>query len=157
MSQWLAEIFEKQSSSATTDAALRENTVPALAIEYHDRRFVCDFEYLSEVIETDVIIPYPENRGAHVGIINMRGEVVPVYCLHCLLSGEVPPTGKPIHSERMIVFRVPDGAFAICADKVQKRLISPEAFGQSSEIEIEGKIHKILSHEFFSNIREMIA
>ena len=164
MSQWLANIFEQQASRRSGDDEGTEQLVPALTIEHRGLRYVSDFSYLSEVIENALIVPYPEKHSAHIGIINMRGAIVPVLCLAALFGqdekcclGERAREGRPLKYPRMVVFCSPAGSFAVGASHVKKCLVPREKMQQCGEIEIEGKVYRILNENFFLRMEEMVA
>lgn len=164
MSQWLANIFEKQASKRSGEDEGRDHLVPALMIEFQGLRYVSDFSYLSEVIENGPIVPYPERHPAHIGIINMRGSIVPVICLSMILNHEIDAhhCGKlglrdQIKFPRMVVFNTPAGSFAVGADNVKKCLVALDAMANNREIELDGKVYRILNESFFQRMEEMVA
>lgn len=164
MSQWLANIFEQQASRRAGETEAAEQMVPALTIELRGLRYVCDFSYLSEVIENGLIVPYPEKHPAHIGIINMRGSIVPVVCLATIFEqdgegcrADAYGEGNFLKFPRMVVFNSPAGSFAVGAEIVRKCLVPRETIAKSQEIELEGKVYRILSESFFLRMEEMVA
>ena len=164
MSQWLANIFQQQESHRSGDSESAELTVPALTIELGGLRYVCDFSYLSEVIENGLIVPYPEKHPAHIGIINMRGSIVPVVCLARIFDQDEDGCRADAHAEgnflkfpRMVVFNSPAGSFAVGAEVVRKCLVPRETIANGREIDLDGKVYRILNESFFHRVEEMVA
>lgn len=163
MSQWLASILEQQASLRAGEGK-SQDLVPALTIEHRGLRYVSDFSHLSEVIENGLIVPYPERHNAHIGIMNIRGSIVPVICLATLFSHDKSKCQyKEFKDEtllqfpRMVVFCSTPGSFAVGAETVRKCLVPRETMENGREIELDGKVYRILNESFFQQLEEMVA
>lgn len=72
-------LFEGQNAAAASsgsDTHQDERAVIRFAVG--DSVFVVDIEKVVRVTETFEVVRYPEPRAGHLGIVNLRGNVVPV-------------------------------------------------------------------------------
>lgn len=150
MSRWLANVLEEQNASDLKLETDLTSNVPALLIAIGDCRYVASFDQISEVIEQQTPLPYPEPREAHIGVINMRGDIVPVLSL-----ASVRHTKS--EGSRMVVFNTEAGNFAIYAESVIKRHLEERALKESSEIEVDGLVYKVLNASFLASVLEKAA
>lgn len=162
MSQWLADLFTRQSPGDAGENQSSDQLVPALMIELQGHRYVCDFSWLLEVTENNPIISYPEKDPAHIGVINLRGSIVPVLCLPTILNrtgSNQPDCAKdaPARFPRMVVFSTRFGSFAAGAEIVRKCQVPREAMLSARDIEIDDKVFRILNESSFQKMEEMAA
>lgn len=149
MSQWLEEVLQQQNLQSNGLAEL----VPVLTLESGGIYYLVDFTYLSEVIELQHIVPYPVPGTLHLGIINMRGNIVPILCLSCLLNKEIP-AGSPNPKGRIVVFNGPHGHFGVIAESVRKVAVDPNALETNEELHLGEQVFKVLKSDFFDAVRE---
>jgi len=85
-----------------------------LVFEIDDRQFGLPADVVIEVVRAVTPMPVPRTPSAIMGIINLRGEVVPVINTRDLLRME---TADVRHTDHLIIVRDRDLTYAIHADR----------------------------------------
>jgi chemotaxis signal transduction protein len=154
--QQLDRIFERQHAlqSRAEGAAPRAFVLLTVA----DVRLVVPLERLREVVEATPVTPYPIPEPGHVGIANLRGNLLPV-----VTPGHLDPTLSALSSRResswsprlLVVFETSDGALiGLGVDGVRKIMVPPEDLpkGDGSEyvVAVRGEPVRLLSVDLAS-------
>lgn len=80
MKKQLAEIFVKQTQ--THSQAEQENTEKTMIrFSIEKSYFAIPIECVVEIAFPTKIIPYPEKFMGHAGVVNLRGNIIPVLCI----------------------------------------------------------------------------
>lgn len=98
-----------------------------------------------EVVDSFTITPYPEPVERHIGIVSLRGQVLPViapYFASCC------DAAKP---ERLLVLEfTPDELFCVCAKRVQKILVERASDdGDPSVVNDQGRPVRLVDQAAF--------
>lgn len=95
--------------------------ISCMKFQYGDAFFVVPINLVKEVIENYFIIPYPERNPEHIGLINLRGQILPVIRPSFYLSIQ------DSSADRLMLLEISDSQiFCIQAKKVQKISLSQE-------------------------------
>jgi chemotaxis signal transduction protein len=154
MSQWLKGIIGQQALVDIADNIQREDS--ALIIKCAGFNFLLGFECVSEVIEYQNIVPYPREHELHIGVLNMRGEIVPVISLLASFGQKHPDEAVLKKDKRIIIVRRHSGTFALAADLVKKVSVPEGTLAQHTNVEVEGTVYRILDEEFFEGLEHKI-
>lgn len=110
----LRQIMQEQ---MTSDENKIENVDHFTLIKFNvfEKNYAVDIKYVHEIIESVDITPYPEHVNNHIGIINVRGEIIPLVQIE-------KESIKPINEKfKIIILEFTIGKlYAIRTNKVQK-------------------------------------
>ncbi len=153
MSQWLNSIINGQNDLKNDSVELHKE--PFLAMECADFSCVANFAHVIEVIEMQEIVAYPEQHEVHIGILNLRGEIIPVLCLRKLLFPYKKGDAIQITHGKIVIFRSNHGSFAAPVENVRKVIIDAEKLALGDQVEIENQIFRQLTDDFFNSVQEL--
>ncbi|MBK7861745.1 MAG: purine-binding chemotaxis protein CheW [Archangiaceae bacterium] len=95
-----------------------------LAFQLTDETYAVPIERVREIVKVPVLTEVPRAAPELLGVMNLRGEVLPVYDVRArlLLTQQVKPVGGPEDvpsRSRIVVVRSDDGDAGILADAVE--------------------------------------
>lgn len=99
---------------------------------------------VQEVAEMLPVRPYPISMVGHLGVINLRGEVIPVISFNINKMGKICDKNKC----RLIICKDEDGRFAFACSSVKKVILSEQQIAEvekSKITQVEGKPAMLLS------------
>ena len=106
-----AEMLQEQA------AAQSQNVCQYLAFHLADEEYALDIEQISEIIKAREITEIPRSPEFVLGIISLRGVVVPVFDLRCRLNlGAAEITAE----SRIVVCRSGDATVGLLVDKINQ-------------------------------------
>ncbi len=87
-------------------------------------QFAVDAVAVAEVMMAPPLIAVAANVPLLVGVVNIRGNIIPVFDPRSRLGVAASPAKAPgeDEEERLLVFRAPEGLLALCVDDVTLRL-----------------------------------
>jgi chemotaxis signal transduction protein len=126
----------------------KPNTMVLMLFGLGKERFAAPIDVVREVIDAVPIVPYPERKRWHLGVINLRGSIVPVV--------ELRPDEYGGPRPRIIVFEDASGnPFGVGADEVWKSETTEDAhLGGSSMMRIDGALVRLLSRADLVSVTE---
>lgn len=99
--------------------------------------YLVALEKIREITERTTVVPYPEEHARHLGLISLRGEIVPVFTLQ--------PSESSANDDRCIVFEFEPGLpFCLLASNVKKVTIERASASRHKVFQIEGRAASIL-------------
>src|SRR5690606_10779648 len=94
-------------------------TTSLITFVYRDMRFAVDLLLVREVVEDWWLSPYPEEVCGHIGVVNVRGSIVPV--IHPDMPGVQARDDKAVKSQRLLLFDIDEkSSVAIIVSDVRK-------------------------------------
>jgi chemotaxis signal transduction protein len=149
----LKNIFERQDSARdkmmNTDKKNQTGSA-YIKFEIDDHLFATEISKIREVVDSWKLTVYPELCHGHLGIVNIRGQILPVINP---FNHSVTQTA-PLPGERLIILEGPskDG-FCVVVKQVQKVVLDSENPDQNSTVNINGRPVKIVTepdlYEYF--------
>ncbi|MGB0453416.1 MAG: chemotaxis protein CheW [Bacteriovoracaceae bacterium] len=151
MENALDNIFSEQQNSITGEESSQglKNEL-GLTFLLEGALFFSSIHSVKEVIEFKEIIPYPRKVMGHVGVINLRGKIIPILCPIC-------PKKKQDNScklsdlensldKRIVVFETTEKkVFGVVVNNVRKTKVEcyPDEDTKKEEIiDIDGRPHR---------------
>ena len=98
-------------------AAQSQNVCQYLAFHLADEEYALDIEQISEIIKAREITEIPRSPAFVLGIISLRGVVVPVFDLRCRLN---LGTAEITVESRIVVCRSGDATVGLLVDKINQ-------------------------------------
>lgn len=126
----LKEIFSRQDLGKDEEETTQAVTCITYSIDGTD--YYSTLLEVKEVVEPQWITPYPTPLQGHIGLVNLRGKVVPVLCPGCemrtgLKRFDVAEINELLARKvRLIVFENSGILFAIMAEGVKKRSLKKD-------------------------------
>ncbi|MFW7381060.1 MAG: chemotaxis protein CheW [Oligoflexus sp.] len=119
--------FQNLSRSKQSDheQEVHQQLLPCMKFHWGDGAFLIGIDFVKEVIENHHIIPYPENHLDHLGLVNLRGQILPIIrpSFYNGIQGQ--------KSDRLMVIELDDRRiFCIQVNRVQKVAIPKERLSQ---------------------------
>ena len=140
-------LFEEQKKKAftTSQADVEVERSSFIKFETEKSAYLVAIEWVREVTDQTNITPYPEETPGHLGLISLRGEILPVI--------QLEPDVPSLAANRLIVFEFEDGApFCLKATQIKKVSLPTERIKNESIFNIDGKAARVLdaSHPLVS-------
>ncbi len=128
--------------------AVSDAAVALMLFRLGDERFASPIDAVREVIDAVPIVPYPERDRRHLGVINLRGSIVPVL--------ELRPELGTTERARIIIFEDEAGhPFAFGADEVWKTETTDGAVrGGGSMLRIDDSLVRLVGRHDLVAITE---
>lgn len=149
----LKNIFERQDSARdrllNTDKKL-QSTAAYIKFEIDDHLFATEIGKIREVVDSWKLTVYPELCQGHLGIVNIRGQILPVINPF----GHSATQTTPLSDERLIILEGPSKhGFCLVVKQVQKVVLDMDSGDQNSTVNINGRPVKIVKeldlYEYF--------
>ncbi len=126
MSALPKQVFENQAAVKdkleSVDKSAEENEV-FLHIVSEGEEYLIPLTDVNEIAEYQQIKPYPLVSEGHIGIIHLRGNVIPVVAIH---SSHLKGSSE-VSAKRIVVLRSQDGEkFAVLATAIKKVSLKKE-------------------------------
>lgn len=117
--------------------SLKARKRPEKLVEFHlgERSFAVDAEKVVEVAAAKSLVSVPAENGAVLGVVNVRGNVIPVGDIRPRLGLRVAEIGL---FSRVIILDVEGLYVGLFADRVSNRLITPEESAWTTPSEAAG-------------------
>lgn len=126
------------------DLKMVDNEMQVVAFKLGTQEYALDILSVQEIIKLQNIARVPRTSYYVQGVINLRGNVIPVFNLHKRFS--ITPAGKD-EDKRIIVFQFDDIKAGIIVDGVSEVLrIS------SDDIEDPVKVYNSVDHDFIQGV-----
>jgi chemotaxis signal transduction protein len=127
----LETIFSKQTTVGKRDNLSSHDVREMIKFTSGGVSYLVPIEWVREVAEEIKIIIYPVPVPGHLGITNLRGEIVPVLSL---------PESLHDHDNRMIIMEYEDGApFCLRASNLKKVSLPLELCAASEAVKVDGQ------------------
>lgn len=149
----LKNIFERQDSARdkmlNTDKK-NQTSSAYIKFEIDDHLFATEISKIREVVDSWKLTVYPELCQGHLGIVNIRGQILPVINPF----GHAVTQTEPLADERLIILEGPSKhGFCVVVKQVQKVVLETENLDQNSTVNINGRPVKIVTepdlYEYF--------
>lgn len=116
--------FQKRPQN-DSEAKESQSLVPCMKFTYQGACFLISIRFVKEIIEGHLIIPYPKAHNHHVGLVNLRGQIIPVVRPSYYLGI------SPVKAERLMLIELANqSCYCIEVDRVQKLSVSEELLNQ---------------------------
>lgn len=131
-----------------------------LSFSSEGEEYFCDLSIVKEVLEVIPITPYPTPIGGHLGVINVRGRIIPVLSSNSQCQSFLKMTDDEsiILNEkkyRIIVFESEEfEPFSIIVSGVFKNVISDRENEYSEVVNINSIPYKYFDAKFFITARD---
>jgi chemotaxis signal transduction protein len=99
---------------------------------------------IQEVLELQSIVPVPLSRHTFPGMINLRGQILPVVNLHEHLR-LADPEVELKNEQQMAVVRFPDGLLSVLIDRI------------GGIIDVDASLYEVPSETLKLSIREVVS
>lgn len=115
-----------------------------------DGQFIIPIEQVDEVLELNTITPFPSETPGYLGIVNLRGQVLPVISIAMLL-GDAEAEKKLIsqnRSKRLIRIHLDDQRnFCVVAEFVKKVALEATNHSAGRTINLNGHPARFLNRD----------
>jgi len=105
--------------------------------------FACPIESVLEVTEWQDIVPYPENFDGHIGVVSLRGKIIPVRTL-----GDLSFENKQSRTRLMVFEFSHDRIFCVPVESPRKIELD-ESKANNDIVTYDGEPTKIVSEKDF--------
>lgn len=140
MSAQLKELFSGQDqANVEADASSAAEERAHIMFEIAGSRYVTPIGAVREVVEVSQILPYPEPAEGHVGIINVRGRILPV-----LAPARIPEVEKEQGKRLLIMETEACEPFAVRVGKVKKVSVPPDVGKKRQTFLVDGHAVEVL-------------
>lgn len=149
----LESIFDQQeqvAAAAGSDEELREERA-VIRFSVAGSVFVVDIESVIEVTELIQMVRYPESHFGHIGIVNLRGNIVPVLAFR---EQETESPGMTKENRLLVLEFTPGKRFCtpVSSPKKVNLVRDPEHAGQNV-VAIDGIPAQVISERDFPAAR----
>ncbi len=111
-----------------------------------------------EVSEALDVLPYPAQVPGHLGVVNVRGNVLPVLSLERLFESPGPyRLEESSGGKRMVVLGEKDQAFVVIADSIRKVILSSSELKAGETVSWESSPTKVISRQMILDLWEVEA
>lgn len=99
----------------------------------HQSRYAVPIDCVKEVVEGLPITPYPEKRSHHLGVIAIRGQILPVLAMGGHLPESPPESRRFLHLKK-------EGqpSFCLPVDKAKRMEIEPHTAEVGDIVKVDG-------------------
>jgi chemotaxis signal transduction protein len=111
-----------------------------IKLEMQSGNYAFRIEQVREVVEGKELAPYPETQRGHLGIVNIRGQVLSVLDPFGDWQGKANAAPR-----RLVILDIDGGTFCVGADRVQKVIVPPEGCVPGSTINVANRPVRLLS------------
>jgi len=91
-------------------------TLELLCFRIGDRAFAVDIACIREILRSHVVTPVPRAPANLAGVLNLRGDLLPVFDLHRVLLGQ--GVGPASEETRLLVLRAGGRTAGVVVDQV---------------------------------------
>ncbi|WP_186645725.1 chemotaxis protein CheW [Fluviispira vulneris] len=144
-------LFSNQNTSLTSLKIQNEvSTIEyctLVKISINNMHYALDIKHVHEIVDAIEIAPYPEKIKNHLGIINIRGKILPV------IEIEECKKKKKKDKEKIVAIAFSNNnLFTLKCDKVQKHLYEKNALIPGQIINLNNVPTYFLDEEEFNNL-----
>jgi len=136
--------MEKPAASQSKNMVVEEETMQIVAFKLGDEEYAVDILHVQEINRLLKITRVPRAGNNIEGVVNLRGNIIPVINLHAKFDLE--PIGDT-SDKRIIVFQLEDGKAGIIVDHVSEVLHL-----EKSNIEEADKIYTTIEGEYIQGV-----
>lgn len=142
-----AEQSKAQGENEEESRRIKASTMVLMLFRLGRERFASPIDSVREVVDAVPIVPYPETRHRHLGVINLRGSIVPMVDLR--------PEEEGTDRTRFIIFEDEAGhPFGVRADEVWKTETAEDVHVGGSMLRIKGELVRLLNRQDLVEITE---
>lgn len=128
-----------------------DENFPVVFIQFtiDDAHFAINIVNVKEIVENTSITPYPEERLGHLGIISLRGQIIPVVEI---IKNQI--SDKAAKKRRFVILEF-DKDFLLCipVDKARRVELMAKDYAKKTFINIDDLPVKILAADDFMHIK----
>lgn len=129
----------KRSSSDSQPGGftMSSNDKIVLLFELGLQKYTLPFHVVDEILPAVELLPVPGSHSAMEGLLDVRGEILPVVALSALLNLE----SRPIrYTDHLIVLNLNTARFAVRVDRACELANLPEATDQNTKLPLCGAL-----------------
>ncbi len=117
---------------------------------YKESQYAIEISQVCEVVEAKNITPYPQKRNGHIGVISLRGQIIPIMDF-------LEPSKRPINAiskdHRILIIEVDQGFMFGLVIKKAKRVEINSCDINDAILNIGGHPVQLLTGDEFDNLR----
>ena len=114
----------------------QQNNCTLVKFDCYHKHYAIHIKHIHEIIESSEVIPYPEKIQNHVGIINLRGRIIPV--INILVDENSNEENKSLKTNVIILEFSNQKIFAIKTNKIQKFIFDDSSLESGQTINLNG-------------------
>lgn len=135
--QQINSMLQNQKQKTQSQSEVSEDIVEMIKFETDGSAYMVPLDKVREIADVSKIVPFPEKQPGYIGLVSLRGELLPV-----LSMSENAKAPNPC---RVVVLEFNEGMrFCLCVSNVKKVILDTSSLRENNCFDIDNIAVKLL-------------